>query len=106
MIDEIPEEFEVYDVMHEQRQEVVSMIFTEFDAKRHDNIVYEDGLARGMIVGRSEGLEEGMTEGLSAMIHTLRVFISDPEEMYKAVISNKSYADVPHETVKNLFEKE
>lgn len=47
MIDEIPKEFEVYELMHAQRQEVVSMIFTEFDARRHDNIVYEDGLAQG-----------------------------------------------------------
>ena len=114
MIDEIPKEFEVYELMHAQRQEAVSMIFTEFDARRHDNIVYEDGLAQGMIKGRTEGLEEGLAkgmtkgkeEGLSAMIHALRVFLSDPEEMYKAVTANKSYADVPYETVKKLFEKQ
>lgn len=94
------------------------MIFTEFDARRHDNIVYEDGLAQGMIRGRSEGLEEGLAkgmtkgkeegreEGLTAMIHTLKLFISDPEEMYKAVTANPGYADVPYETVKKMFEKD
>ena len=86
------------------------MIFTEFDARRHDNIVYEDGLAQGMIRGRSEGLAEGMTkgkeEGLTAMIHSLKLFISDPEEMYRAVTANPGYADVPYETVKKMFEED
>ena len=120
MIDEIPEEFEVYELMHAQRQEVVSMIFTEFDARRHDNIVYEDGLAQGMIRGRSEGLEEGLAkgmtkgiaegmtkgkeEGLTAMIHTLKLFISDPDEMYRAVTANPGYANVTYEAVKKMYE--
>ena len=100
------------------------MIFTEFDARRHDNIVYEDGLAQGMIRGRSEGLEEGLAkgmtkgiaegmtkgkeegreEGLTAMIHTLKLFISDPDEMYRAVTANPGYANVTYEAVKKMYE--
>lgn len=39
MIEEIPVNFLLHDLMHQKRQEVIKMLLTEFDAKRHDDIV-------------------------------------------------------------------
>lgn len=109
MIEEIPEDFELYELMHQKQQEVISMLLTEFDAKRHDAIMFdngkEEGMAKGIAKGLAEGISKGKKEGLKALISSLSPYINNVEDMYKAVIANDSYKDVSFETVKKLFGK-
>ena len=58
-----------------------------------------------MAKGRTEGLAEGKMEGLKALINSLRPFIKDANELYKAVIANESYSDVSYESFKDLYDK-
>ena len=85
------------------------MLLTEFDAKRHDAIMFdngkEEGMAKGIAKGLAEGISKGKKEGLKALISSLSPYITNVEDMYKAVIANDSYKDVSFETVKELFGK-
>lgn len=66
---------------------------------------YRECKEEGLEEGRAEGLEEGRTEGLKAIINSLRPYISNVDDMYKAVVANKSYSDVSFEIVKSIYEK-
>ena len=48
---------------------------------------------------REEGREEGIAIGLFALINSLKAYITDPEELYQAIIKNDAYKDTPREEV-------
>lgn len=47
------------DILEQSRSEVLGMLLTEFDAKRHWKNTYEEGRAEGLKSGRAEGLKQG-----------------------------------------------
>ncbi len=73
--------------------------------------VREEGIAEGIIIGETRGIELGkargielgmecgIEHGLSALVSTLKNFISDAEELYQAVIRNEVYKNTPREEV-------
>jgi len=49
------------------------------------------------------GRKEGIEKGLSAMISTLKTFLTTPEEIWSAIIKNEPYQNVTLQQVKKYF---
>ena len=54
MIDKIPDDFVLAPLMCQKQEEVIKMLLTEFNAKRHDQIVFEDGETQGIAKGTAK----------------------------------------------------
>jgi SOS response regulatory protein OraA/RecX len=76
------------DFLRKYRQEVLGMLLEEFDVKKYERSLREEGieigLTRGLATGRAEGLATGRAEGLASgretIIHNmLRRGFSDEE---------------------------
>jgi len=89
--------------------DLVQMIDDEVEkAKRHEEweVEYMTSYLRdmdirdeGIEIGLAQGLEQGLEQGLSALVNTIKPFITDTEELYQAVIKNEAYKDTPREEV-------
>ena len=99
MIDELPDSFEIKPLLVREKDEVVSMLLTEFDAKKHDRHTYNDGKEDGLAEGKAEGLDEG----LKAAVQMLKPFCKSFEELYQTVKSNPTYANVSEEEVRKYY---
>lgn len=51
-------------------------------------------------------ISEGIEKGLEALVKTLKTYVSDFKELYKAVTANETYAHVTEEQVRMYFEGE
>ena len=58
---------------------------------------------RGLKRGLEQGLEQGLEKGLSALVHTLKEFISDFDTLYAKVIQNKDFESVTKEEVLKYY---
>lgn len=54
----IPESFALRKILLAKQEEVISMLLTEFDAKMHDEIVYDDGYDKGVVQGIEQGAKQ------------------------------------------------
>ena len=52
------------------------------------------------------GLEQGLEQGLSALINSLKVYVTNPEELYQAVIKNDAYKNTTREEVLKYLNQE
>ena len=64
-----------------------------------DMDIREEGIEIGLEQGLKQGREEGREEGLSALVSSLKDFITDKEILYQVVIKNETYKDTPREEV-------
>jgi len=64
-----------------------------------DMDIRDEGIEIGLEQGLKQGREEGREEGLSALVNSLKVFITEKEALYQAVIKNEAYKDTPWEEV-------
>ena len=55
---------------------------------------------RGETKGEIKGKSEGRMEGLQALVSSLKVFLTEFEDLYQAVIKNPVYADVSRDQVR------
>ena len=52
------------ELLTKYRQEVIGMLLTEYDEKRHLKNTYEQGIADGWADGNKEGLRQGIRKGI------------------------------------------
>ncbi len=64
-----------------------------------DMDIREEGIEIGLEQGLKQGREEGREEGLSALVNSLKEYITDMETLYQAVVKNEAYKDTPRENV-------
>ena len=50
-------------------------------------------------IGRTEGHKEALEQGLSALVSSLKNFITNEEDIYQAVIKNEAYKNISWEEV-------
>jgi SOS response regulatory protein OraA/RecX len=53
------------DFLRKYRQEVLGMLLEEFDVKKYERSLREEGIEIGLATGREEGIEIGLTRGLA-----------------------------------------
>ena len=69
------------------------------------------GIAKGIEKGIKQGIEKGIKKGvttekergLEALVKSLKIYIRDFEELYKAVIKNETYEKVSKDDVMKYF---
>lgn len=61
----IPESFALRKILLAKQEEVISMLLTEFDAKRHDEVVYDDGYDKGIKLGKLEMIKSMLEKNFS-----------------------------------------
>jgi hypothetical protein len=84
------------------RQEVLGMLLEQFDVKKYERSLREEGWEDGLAAGREQGLQAGREQGLQASINIcLSLGISDDQ-----IISNlmKEFS-LSQEDAKAAFEK-
>jgi len=69
---------------------------------------YADAIEnKGIAKGIEKGIEKGVTtekeRGLEALVKSLKIYIRDFEELYKAVIKNETYEKVSKDDVMKYF---
>lgn len=71
VIDSIPKDFMIYEMMQKEKTEVLGVLMTEFDEKKYKEAVkryeaqlYKQAVADGKEEGLAEGLAEGRKEGI------------------------------------------
>ena len=57
------------------------------------------GRTEGHAEGHAQGHAEALEQGLSALVNSLKEYITDEEELYRAVIKNEAYQNIPREEV-------
>lgn len=57
------------------------------------------GREEGHKEGHKEGHAEALMQGLSALVNSLKEYITEEEDLYQAVIKNEAYKDTPREEV-------
>lgn len=63
----------LHDILKKQKKAVKDMTLTEFDEKKYEKVIYEDGLNAGLEKGREEGRLEGRKEGLEEGLEEGRI---------------------------------
>lgn len=92
MVQMIDDEVEKAREHEEWRVEYMTSYLRDMDIR-------EEGIEIGLEQGLKQGREEGREEGLSALVCSLKNFITDKEALYQAVIKNEAYKDTPREEV-------
>ena len=68
-----------------------------------ENKGIEKGIEKGLQQGIDKGLAIGMESGLKALVQSLKVYVSDFDELYSAVVKNKDFEKVTRETVMKYY---
>lgn len=95
VINGLPDTFQIKPLLVQEQREVVTMLLTEFDAKKHDRHTFNDG--------KAEGRNEEHVKGLQASVEMLKPFCTDFEQLYQHIKANPLYQDVTEEEVKKLY---
>lgn len=91
------------DFFKEYRWEVEKVMVLDYTYERRMELNREEGYNEGIRQGISQGISQGIQQGLVAMIHTLKEFLTTPEEIWHKVIQNPDYSDVTLEQIKQYF---
>ena len=91
----------------EHRAEVEKTMVLDYTYERRMELNrqegYEEGAQTGFSQGISQGIVQGISRGLVSLVHTLRNFLSTPEDIWQQVIRNPDYKDVTLNQVKELM---
>ena len=58
-IDEVPNGFEIRKILQKERNEIMSILQTEYDQDKYGEAKFKDGFVEGKAKGKTEGLKEG-----------------------------------------------
>ena len=92
----MPKDFIIYDILLEERNEIMSILKTEYNEDEFAKVTYKDGLEDGIKQGRTEGLEEGTMKEKVATIQRLR-------SKNKSIDDIADIVDLPIEQVKEIL---
>ncbi len=65
--------------------------------------IIDEGMEKGMEKGIEKGIEKGLEKGLAACVEVLKITCSSFEEVYEAVTSTETYANVSEEQVRKYY---
>ena len=72
-VDECISEGILAEFFKENREEIVEMGIYEFNQEVYDEVLREDGEARGIEIGRSQGIEIGRRQDIENLMDTLHL---------------------------------
>ena len=81
-------------VLESWKEEMIRIGRTEGHAQGH-----AEGHALGRAQGHAQGHAEALEQGLSALVNSLKEYITDEEDLYQAIIKNEAYKNTPREEV-------
>ncbi|MBR1568989.1 MAG: hypothetical protein IJ648_08475, partial [Lachnospiraceae bacterium] len=87
----------------EHRAEVEKTMVLDYTYERRMELNRQEGYEEGAQTGFSQGIDQGISRGLVSLVHTLRNFLSTPEDIWQQVIRNPDYKDVTLNQVKELM---
>lgn len=85
-LDEVPKDFIIYDILLEERNEIMSILKTEYNEDEFAEVTYKDGLEDGIKQGKAEGKAEGIEEG------TMKEKIDTVQRLYEMNLSLEQIA--------------
>ena len=82
-VDECISEGILAEFFKENREEIVEMGIYEFNQEVYDEVLREDGEARGIEIGRSQGIEIGRRQDIENLMDTLHLTAQQAMEALK-----------------------
>ncbi len=82
-VDECISEGILAEFFKENREEIVEMGIYEFNQEVYDEVLREDGEARGIEIGRSQGIEIGRRQDIENLMETLHLTAQQAMEALK-----------------------
>ncbi len=82
-VDECISEGILAEFFKENREEIVEMGIYEFNQEVYDEVLREDGEARGIEIGRSQGIEIGRRQAIENLMDTLHLTAQQAMEALK-----------------------
>lgn len=96
-VDECIREGILEDFLKKNKAEAIAVSIFEYDEEKELRLLRE--------AEREYGIEIGKASGLSALVRSLKRFLSDFETLYAEVISNEEYKEFSREEVLKIFEE-
>ncbi len=94
-LDEVPKNFVLHDLLEKERNEVMSILQTEYSAEQHGEAKYQDGYEEGIEKGIEKGIEETQVNFIQSMynngisIDQISTIANISIDKVKEIISNK-----------------
>lgn len=94
-VDECISEGILAEFFKENREEIVEMGIYEFNQEVYDEVLREDGEARGIESGRSQGIEIGQRQAIENLMDTLHLTAQQAMEALKIPENERiKYVDI------------
>ena len=95
-IDEVPNGFEIRKILQKERNEIMSILQTEYDQDKYGEAKFKDGFVEGKAKGKTEGLKEGAMKANVATVNRLAKMGLSFEQIAEGT-------DLPIEQVKEIL---